>query len=91
MLKNGIILLSVLFVGFIYYIASVKKSKFLQQYAFYIKIALLVLSFILAFVEQDFIVIGCLAFGGRTPVLILALIEIVDTLIDRKEKMKPKK
>lgn len=52
--------------------------------AFFMKITFLVLSLILAFARQEFILIGDLAFGGRTPVMVLVLIEIADAFIDRK-------
>lgn len=52
--------------------------------AFFMKITLLMLSLILAFIGQEFILIGDLAFGGRTPVMVLVLIEIADAFIDRK-------
>ncbi|MFR7714873.1 MAG: hypothetical protein ACLU09_01055 [Clostridium sp.] len=49
------------------------------------KMMLLIISFILAFAGQDFIVIGTLAFGGRTPVMLLIIIEIVDAFIDKRK------
>ena len=51
------------------------------------KISLLVLSFLLAFTGKEFIFIGDLAFGGRTPVMVLALIEIADAFIDRRNNV----
>ena len=56
----------------------------LKEYAFFMKISLLILSFILAFTEKDFIVFGNLAFGGRISVIVLIIIEIVDAFVDRK-------
>lgn len=38
----------------------------------------------LAFTEQDFIAVGNLYFGGKTSVMILIIIEIIDAFIDRK-------
>ena len=52
--------------------------------AFFMKITFLVLSLILAFTRKEFILIGDLAFGGRTSVMVLVLIEIADAFIDRK-------
>ena len=52
--------------------------------AFFMKITFLVLSLILAFTRKEFILIGDLAFGGRTPVMVLVLIEMADAFIDRK-------
>lgn len=70
--------------GIIYYKFSISKSKDAQNMAFFMKITFLVLSLILAFARQEFILIGNLAFGGRTPVMVLVLIEIADAFIDRK-------
>ena len=42
----------------------------------------MVLSLILAFTRKEFILIGDLAFGGRTSVMVLVLIEIADAFID---------
>ena len=63
---------------------SISKSKDAQNMAFFMKITFLVLSLILAFTRKEFILIGDLAFGGRTPVMVLVLIEIADAFIDRK-------
>ena len=84
MLRNLFILLTAIVMGFFYYKFSISKSKDAQNMAFFMKITLLVLSLILAFIGQEFILIGDLAFGGRTPVMVLVLIEIVDAFIDRK-------
>lgn len=86
MLKNLFIVIIVIFMGLFYYNLSISKNDILKNYAFYMKIVFLVLSFILAFVNQDFIVIGRLAFGGRTSVMMLVLIEIVDAFIDKKNR-----
>lgn len=84
MLRNLFILLVAMFIGGIYYRSSISKSKETQNIAFFMKISLLVLSLILAFTGKEFIFIGDLAFGGRTPVMVLALIEIADAFIDRR-------
>ena len=55
--------------------------------AFFMKISLLVLSLILAFTGKEFIFIGGLAFGGRTSVMVLVLIEIADAFVDRKNNL----
>lgn len=84
MLQNLIILLTAIVMGIFYYKFSISRSKDAQNIAFFMKITLLVLSLILAFTRQEFIIIGDLAFGGRTPVMVLVLIEIADAFIDRK-------
>ena len=84
MQRNLFILLTAMFMGIIYYKFSISKSKDVQNMAFFMKITFLVLSLILAFARQEFILIGNLAFGGRTPVMVLVLIEIADAFIDRK-------
>ena len=84
MLRNFFILSCALFIGGIYYGYSISKSREMQNIAFFMKISLLVLSLILAFTGKEFIFIGDLAFGGRTPVMVLALIEIADAFIDRR-------
>lgn len=84
MLRNLFILLTVMFMGIVYYKFSISKSKDAQNMAFFMKITFLVLSLILAFTGQEFILIGDLAFGGRTSVMVLVLIEIADAFIDRK-------
>lgn len=73
-----------MFIGGIYYRYSTSKSKEMQNAAFFLKITLLVLSLILSFTGKEFISIGNLAFGGRTPVMMLVLIEIADSFIDRR-------
>ena len=84
MLRNLFILLTAIFMGLVYYKFSISKSKDAQNMAFFMKITFLVLSLILAFIRKEFILIGDLAFGGRTPVMVLVLIEIADAFIDRK-------
>ena len=76
-----------MFIGGIYYRYSTSKSKEMQNIAFFLKISLLVLSLILALTGKKFIFIGNLAFGGRTPVMVLVLIEIADAFIDRKNNV----
>ena len=83
MLRNLFILLTAMFMGLVYYKFSISKSKDAQNMAFFMKITFLVLSLILAFTRKEFI-IGDLAFGGRTSVMVLVLIEIADAFIDRK-------
>ena len=51
MLKNLYIVAIVLLMGLIYYKLSIAKNDFLKNYAFFMKIFLLILSFILAFVK----------------------------------------
>ena len=84
--KNLFILVTVLISGWVYYEFSVSKSKTPKQYAFFIKIFFLIMSFLLAFTERDFITVGDLSFGGRTSVMILIIIEIVDAFIDKKKE-----
>ena len=85
-IRNLVILATVLFFGRVYYKLSISESKEMKQYAFFMKISFLVLSFILAFVQRDFIRIGDMALGGRTSVMILIIIEIVDAFIDKKRE-----
>ena len=87
MLQNLFILASVMFIGGIYYRYSTSTSKEIQNIAFFMKISLLVLSLILTFTGKKFIFIGDLAFGGRTPVMVLVLIEIADAFIDRRNNL----
>ena len=87
MLRNFFILMSAMFIGGIYYGYSTSKSKEMQNIAFFMKISLLVLSLILAFTGKEFIFIGGLAFGGRTSVMVLVLIEIADAFVDRKNNL----
>lgn len=84
MLKNLFILIIMIFIGLIYYIFSLSKNDLYKKEAFFIKIFLLILSFILAFLKQEFIFIGGLTFGGETSVMMLIVIEIVDAFIDKK-------
>lgn len=84
MLQNLIILLTAIVMGLFYYKFSISRSKDAQNMAFSMKITFLVLSLILAFTRKEFILIGDLAFGGRTSVMVLVLIEIADAFIDRK-------
>lgn len=84
MLRNLFILLTAMFMGLVYYKFSISKSKDAQNMAFFMKITFLVLSLILAFTRKEFILIRDLAFGGRTSVMVLVLIEIADAFIDRK-------
>ena len=72
LLKNACILLIVIFMGWFYYKLSVSKITAARNYAFYMKMMLLIISFILAF-------------GGRTPVMLLIIIEIVDAFIDKRK------
>lgn len=87
LLRNLFILASVMFIGGIYYRYSTSTSKEIQNIAFFMKISLLVLSLILIFTGKEFISIGDLAFGGRTPVMVLVLIEIADAFIDRRNNL----
>lgn len=92
MLKNCVLIGILIFMGLVYYEASLSRSDTLRKSAFFMKIFLLSLSFILAFAEQEFIIISGMALGGKSSVMMLILIEIVDALIDKKkEKYKIKK
>lgn len=82
MLRNLFILLTAIVMGLFYYKFSISRSKDAQNMAFFMKITFLVLSLILAFTRKEFILIGDLAFGGRTSVMVLVLIEIADAFID---------
>lgn len=82
--QNIFILLISIFMGGIYYKFSTSKEKELRDIAFMIKMLLLIISFLLAFARQDFIIIGDIALGGRMPVMVLVLLEIADAFIDRK-------
>lgn len=43
---------------------------------------------ILVFVNRDYIIIGdSLSFGGRTSVILVILIEIVDAFVDKKKRI----
>lgn len=85
MLSNLCIVGIVLFIGLMYYKLSLSKSDILKKSAVFVKIFLLILSFILAFIKQDFIIIGGFAFGGKSSVMMLVLIELADTFIDEKK------
>lgn len=80
------ILLIMVLSGFLYYIYSTAKSEMFRKYAFFVKIFSLLISFVLAFLEQDTIIIGGFSFGGRMSVMILIVIEIVDAIIDKENK-----
>lgn len=84
--KNFFTLVIVLFSGWIYYTFSVSKNRTQKQYAFFIKISYLILSFLFAFTERDFITVGDLSLGGRSSVMILIIIEIADAFIDKKKE-----
>ena len=81
-MRDFVVLFCVLLFGWIYYAFSVSAEN--EKIAFGFKILLLVASFILAFVDVDFISVGCLAFGGRSAVMTLVLIEIIDSFVERK-------
>lgn len=85
-LRSLIVLGAVLLFGLMYYYFSISRNETFKQLAFFMKIFYLILSFILAFVKQDSIIIGDLAFGGRAAVMILIMIEIVDSFIDKKKE-----
>lgn len=85
MFKNLFIIGIVIFNGLIYYKLSLSKNNLLKNYASFMKILLLFLSFILAFIKEDYIFIGSFAFGGRASVMMLIFIEILDTVIDIKK------
>jgi hypothetical protein len=83
-MKDLLILATVILLGIIYYRYSASKNPFMRKIALAMKITMLCLSLILAFINQDYLVIGGIAFGGRISVMILILIEIVDTIVDKK-------
>ena len=83
-LKDLFTLLIVVLCGFVYYKFSTSEYEQHRRGAFYGKIYLLILSFILVFIRQDSIYIGKIFLGGRTSVMLIALIEIVDAFVDRK-------
>lgn len=83
-LKNLIVVLVVGYMGMLYYRFSISKSKDAQNMAFFMKIAFLIISLLLAFTGQEFISFAGLSFGGRTSVMVLVVIEIADAFIDRK-------
>ena len=85
-MRSLAVLVAAIMSGWLYYIFSMAKNDEINKYAFWMKMYFLILSFVLAFVGQDFIVIGELSFGGRTPVMILILIEIMDAFIDKKKE-----
>lgn len=78
-MKNLSILVPILIFGLLYYILSIKK----KEVAFSIKISLLIWSFILATSGEEFVVIGPLAFGGESSVMMIIFIEIVDTVVEK--------
>lgn len=84
MIENLLTLIIVMFFGFIYYKSAISKDVSRKKKAFVVKIMLLVLSFVLAFLEKEYLLIGALVFGGRISIMMLVLIEIADTFIDKK-------
>lgn len=83
-LQNLSVALAVGFMGILYYMFSVSKSKDAQNMAFFMKIVFLIISLLLAFTRQEFLSFAGLSFGGRTSVMVLVVIEIADAFIDRK-------
>ena len=87
MIRDLFVLGLVLYLGFLYYKFSTSKVKDTKNMAFVIKIFLLVISFILAFTENEYVMVGkSLAFGARSSVMMLIIVEIVDAFIDKKNK-----
>jgi len=87
MARDLIVLGAILYLGFLYYKFSTSRVKDTKNMAFIIKIFFLVISFILAFTESDYISVGeSFAFGGRSSVMMLIIVEIVDAFIDKKNK-----
>ena len=84
MLRNLFILLTAIVMGLFTINSQYQEVKMHRIWHFFMKITFLVLSLILAFTRKEFILIGDLAFGGRTSVMVLVLIEIADAFIDRK-------
>lgn len=87
MARDLIVLGLVLYLGFLYYKFSTSRVKDTKNMAFIIKMVLLVISFILAFTESDYIRVGeSFELGGRSSVMMLIIVEIVDAFIDKKTK-----
>ena len=85
-MKDIVIAALLLIIGVYYYFCATAKSPFLRRTALFGKIGLLVISFLLEFVKQDFSSVGCFALSGRITVLLLVLFEIADALISEKRK-----
>lgn len=88
MLRNMFVLLIVAFIGGFYYKFFRSRNRISNNIVFGMKISFFVLSFILEFTQQEYIVIEGLAFGGRISVVTLILIEIVDAFADRRNRCK---
>ena len=87
MTRDLIVLGIVLYLGFLYYKCSTSRVKDTKNMAFIIKMFLLVISFILAFTECDYIRVGeSFAFGGRSSVMMLIIVEIVDAFVEKENK-----
>ncbi len=79
--KDLIIFLVFIFFMFMYYWALKNKPEM----GLLVKITYLILTLVLAFIHQDYIIIGSMAFGGRLPVMTLIGIEIVDAITEWKK------
>ncbi|MBR5479530.1 MAG: hypothetical protein IKU84_05075 [Clostridia bacterium] len=91
MLNEFIVLTFILFFGAVYYTLSMSELKYKKKNSFsvalLIKVFMLVASFALAFFKQEYITIGnVFTFGGRSAIMTLIMIEIVDALVDRKRE-----
>ena len=87
MIHDLVVLVCMLAFGYYYYRLSTSYVKETRNKAFVSKIFLLIISFVLAFIENDYLIVGeSLVVGGRAPIMMLILIEIVDAFIDRKNK-----
>ena len=78
------------FIGIMYYRLAISKDGDIRNIAFFMKISMLLLSFWLTFTQQKYIIIKDLAFGGRSSVMIIAVIEIADAFIDRRKNLPQK-
>ena len=85
-ITTAVVLLTTVSAMLMYMKMSLSKHKQARNYAFLIKIALLVLTFILTLLKKEFLVVGQLAFGGRSAALMLLGFEIIDTILEHKKE-----
>ena len=87
MLKDLCVLVVVVLSGFIYYKFSVAKPRDIKTMAFCMKIFLLIVSFVLAFADSDYIRISDeILLGGHAPIMLLIAVEIADAFAERRKK-----
>ncbi len=84
MLRNLFILLTAIVMGLFTINSQYQEVKMHRIWQFLYENNFFGVILILAFTRKEFILIGDLAFGGRTSVMVLVLIEIADAFIDRK-------